>query len=335
MVEVGLPYSDPIADGPVIAASYQRALDRGIRLGPIFETIKSLRMGEGGPAVEAPLVTMSSYSIILRRGLERFVDEAKASGIDGLIVPDLPVEEAGMLADLVSSRDLRLIQLITPRTPECLGDREVDHGVYLLRLRSGNYRGADRTASRCLRGRELAAYTDRSTNLHWLRHQPAGAYPGPGPDRGWPDRWQCPGSPPDRVRRRLARSVGRSDWRIHRGTGRCAAGLTRSVRDIGCRKVRSTVEIGERDRSVLPHRLVPDQDGGGVDETVPSRASSGRILSLNRVHERDERVSGVIAGRVDLEGRTTMCPGIIGEFQGLPGGDEGGVLVGSAQSDSP
>ncbi|RUL88870.1 tryptophan synthase subunit alpha [Tautonia sociabilis] len=118
MVEVGIPYSDPIADGPVIAASYQRALDGGIRLGPIFEALASVRRGgEGEAPVEAPMVTMSSYAIILRRGPERFADEAKAAGVDGLIVPDLPVEEAGELATLVADRDLRLIQLITPRTP--------------------------------------------------------------------------------------------------------------------------------------------------------------------------------------------------------------------------
>lgn len=117
MIEVGIPYSDPIADGPVIAASYQRALDSGIKLGPIFETIRQLRNGHGGEAIDAPMVTMSSYAIIYRRGVERYLDEAKDAGIDGLIVPDLPVEEAGGLAELTGSRDLRLIQLITPRTP--------------------------------------------------------------------------------------------------------------------------------------------------------------------------------------------------------------------------
>ncbi len=70
---------------------------------------------EGG--VSAPLVTMISYAIILRHGCEAYVREAAAAGVDGLIVPDLPVEEAAELAKLVRDHDLRLIQLVTPTTP--------------------------------------------------------------------------------------------------------------------------------------------------------------------------------------------------------------------------
>ena len=117
MVEVGIPYSDPIADGPVIAASYTRALSKGVRLGSILAMLGGLRRGVGGVAIEAPLVAMCSYAIIHRHKPERFVREAAEAGLDGLIVPDLPFEEAEGLARIVAEHDLRLIQLVTPRTP--------------------------------------------------------------------------------------------------------------------------------------------------------------------------------------------------------------------------
>jgi tryptophan synthase alpha chain len=118
MVEVGIPYSDPIADGPVIAASYHRALTRGVRLSHIFQTLKSLRAETlDGPVAVAPIVTMCSYAIIHRLGPESYLDQAVESGVDGMIVPDLPVEEAEGLLKLATARNLRLIQLVTPTTP--------------------------------------------------------------------------------------------------------------------------------------------------------------------------------------------------------------------------
>jgi tryptophan synthase alpha chain len=112
MCEVGIPYSDPIADGPVIQASYTRALEGNIRLAEILGTL-----GRVAPPLEAPLVTMLSYAIIYRRGVEAYVAEAKAAGLAGLIVPDLPVQEAAPLAECCRREDLSLIQLITPTTP--------------------------------------------------------------------------------------------------------------------------------------------------------------------------------------------------------------------------
>ncbi len=118
MIEVGIPYSDPIADGPVIAASYTRALRGGVKLSRIFETFRTLRAEDiDGPTAGAPLVAMISYAIIHRQGVETFLDEAATAGFDGLIVPDLPVEESESLSRLTLARDLRLIQLITPTTP--------------------------------------------------------------------------------------------------------------------------------------------------------------------------------------------------------------------------
>jgi tryptophan synthase alpha chain len=113
LCELGIPYSDPIADGPVIQASYTRTLDRKIKLAEILEMLGRLT-----PQLAAPLVTMVSYAIVYRRGLAQYVALAKASGVAGLIVPDLPVEEAGPLSEICRREDVSLIQLITPTTPE-------------------------------------------------------------------------------------------------------------------------------------------------------------------------------------------------------------------------
>jgi len=112
LCEVGIPYSDPIADGPVIQASYTRALDRKIKLAQILEML-----GRTSPKVSAPLVTMVSYAIILRHGPQRYVDDARAAGVAGAIVPDLLVEESAELAAICRKADFSLVQLVTPTTP--------------------------------------------------------------------------------------------------------------------------------------------------------------------------------------------------------------------------
>lgn len=109
--EVGIPYSDPIADGPVIQASYTRALDKGVKLNGILEML-----GKTTPDLAAPVVTMVSYAIVLRVGPEKYVQQAKAAGVAGAIVPDLPSEEAKALSKICAANDFSLIQLVTPTT---------------------------------------------------------------------------------------------------------------------------------------------------------------------------------------------------------------------------
>ena len=111
LCEVGIPYSDPIADGPVIQASYTRALDKGVKLDSILDML-----GKTTPDLSAPVVTMVSYAIILRVGPEQYVEKAKAAGVDGAIVPDLPAEEAKSLSKICRAHDFSLIQLVTPTT---------------------------------------------------------------------------------------------------------------------------------------------------------------------------------------------------------------------------
>ncbi len=112
LCEVGIPYSDPIADGPVIQASYTRALAHNIKLARILEMLSRV-----APQVSAPIVTMVSYAIVYRHGLGKYVNDAQRAGAAGAIVPDLLVEEAPEFAKLCRAADFSLIQLVTPTTP--------------------------------------------------------------------------------------------------------------------------------------------------------------------------------------------------------------------------
>ncbi len=112
LFEIGVPYSDPIADGPVISSSYQRALDGGFRLRQVFELGQTMQA-----AAMPPAVTMVSYSIIHRMGVDAYLDAAIGAGYCGAIVPDLLVEEAAPLRDRCRQRAFDLIQLVTPTTP--------------------------------------------------------------------------------------------------------------------------------------------------------------------------------------------------------------------------
>ena len=125
LIEVGFPYSDPIADGPVIQASYTRALDAGFKVDKIFSTIDSLATNN-----LPPLVAMVSYGVVFRKGVEPFVERAKTAGFSGFIIPDLPADEAADVGEIVRSRNLDLIQLVSPMTPR-------DRAVKILQSASG------------------------------------------------------------------------------------------------------------------------------------------------------------------------------------------------------
>ncbi len=112
MCELGIPYSDPIADGPVIQESYTRALNKNLKLAEILEMLNGVTKD-----LAAPIVTMASYAIIYRHGLERYIADAKAAGVAGAIVPDLLVDEADEMAELCQREDFSLTLLVTPTTP--------------------------------------------------------------------------------------------------------------------------------------------------------------------------------------------------------------------------
>lgn len=114
LVEIGMPYSDPLADGPTIQASSQVALKNGMSLEILFQQITEARK-----AVDIPLILMGYFNQVMQYGEERFVRQAKASGIDALILPDLPVEEYELhYKDLFEKHDMQIVFLITPQTPE-------------------------------------------------------------------------------------------------------------------------------------------------------------------------------------------------------------------------
>src|SRR5512140_2686800 len=112
LIEVGLSFSDPLADGPVIQKATQVALENGITVRKSLEAVKELRTR----GVEIPLVLMGYYNPMLAYGLEKFIREANAAGIDGFIIPDLPVEEAeefvSVLAGMGGRPSLPLIQML-------------------------------------------------------------------------------------------------------------------------------------------------------------------------------------------------------------------------------
>lgn len=112
LCELGVPYSDPIADGPVIQASYTRARGAGITLDGVLSIAK-----QASATATMPILAMVSYSIIFRRGIDRFVTDAKAAGLAGFVVPDLPLEESDELDAACRTAGLALVRLVTPTTP--------------------------------------------------------------------------------------------------------------------------------------------------------------------------------------------------------------------------
>ncbi len=111
IVEIGFPFSDSIADGPVIQASFHHALGRGHRVEDAFRLVEDVRS-----RVDCGLVAMVCYSIVSRIGLDRFMARAADAGFDGVILPDVPVEEAGVTVAAASRAGLCHIGLVAPTT---------------------------------------------------------------------------------------------------------------------------------------------------------------------------------------------------------------------------
>ncbi len=112
LIELGVPFSDPLADGPVIQRASQRALASGVTLARVLELVREAR-GE----VSIPLVFLTYYNPVLAFGLKAFAQTAVEAGVDGVIVADLPPEEAGPLSAEVRAAGLDLIHLVAPTSP--------------------------------------------------------------------------------------------------------------------------------------------------------------------------------------------------------------------------
>jgi tryptophan synthase alpha chain len=156
LCEIGFPYSDPIADGPVIQASYARALAAGTRVPDILDMTRDL-----APQLTIPLVGMLSYSIVRRKSPAQFAQQAALCGLAGLIVPDLPGEESSELAAACRDSAISLIQLIAPTTSPDRARRILPHASGFIYLVSSTGLTGERT--------EIPRGTiDR---VHWLRQE--------------------------------------------------------------------------------------------------------------------------------------------------------------------
>lgn len=111
-VEIGVPFSDPMADGPTIQKTSQEALKQGVTLAWILETLTTME-----PKPEAPILLMGYLNPFLAFELPRLAEAAEAAGVSGFIVPDLPFEEAETFRSLMAQRGMGLVQLVTPVTP--------------------------------------------------------------------------------------------------------------------------------------------------------------------------------------------------------------------------
>lgn len=131
MIEIGLPFSDPLADGPTIQSSSNVALKNGMTTKILFEQIKDIRQ-----TVTIPLIIMGYFNPILQFGIDTFLKNCQKTGIDGLIIPDLPLEiYLSEYKNLFESYGISMIFLITPQTPEeriRLIDRNSNTFIYMV-----------------------------------------------------------------------------------------------------------------------------------------------------------------------------------------------------------
>ncbi|TAE58920.1 MAG: tryptophan synthase subunit alpha [Nostocales cyanobacterium] len=109
IIELGVPYSDPLADGPVIQAAATRALQKGTTLDQVLTMVKEVT-----PKLKAPIILFTYYNPIMHRGIDKFLAQIKDAGVAGLVVPDLPLEEAAGLIKPASERDIDLVLLVAP-----------------------------------------------------------------------------------------------------------------------------------------------------------------------------------------------------------------------------
>ncbi|MGB5972776.1 MAG: tryptophan synthase subunit alpha [Nodosilinea sp.] len=109
-IELGVPYSDPLADGPVIQAAATRALQKGVTLAAVLAMVTGMQ-------IQAPLILFTYYNPILNRGIDRFMADLSAAGVAGLVVPDLPLEEVDTLLKSAAAAHIDVTLLVAPTSP--------------------------------------------------------------------------------------------------------------------------------------------------------------------------------------------------------------------------
>jgi tryptophan synthase alpha chain len=112
-LELGVPYSDPLADGPVIQAAATRALQQGTTLDDVLALVKTV-----SPELQAPIILFTYYNPILNRGIDTFFQDIAAAGAKGLVVPDLPLEEVSGVLESATQHGIEVILLVAPTSPK-------------------------------------------------------------------------------------------------------------------------------------------------------------------------------------------------------------------------
>ena len=160
MLELGVPFSDPLADGPTIQMTSFRALQNGVTVRECLAVVRRLR----GSGVDSPLIFMGYYNPFLRYGPAKFLDDAAAAGLDGMIVPDLPTEEAAQFGEMCSNREIHLIPLLAPTSSdERIEDAGKAAGGFIYCVSLTGVTGARGTLSRATSG--LVERIRQHTNL--------------------------------------------------------------------------------------------------------------------------------------------------------------------------
>jgi tryptophan synthase alpha chain len=113
LIELGVPYSDPLADGPVIQAAATRALQRGTRLEQVLEMLKT-----ASPNLQAPIILFTYYNPIINRGVKAFMQQIAAAGASGLVIPDLPLEEVEDVLQTAKDAGIEVTLLVAPTSPK-------------------------------------------------------------------------------------------------------------------------------------------------------------------------------------------------------------------------
>lgn len=148
MIEIGMPYSDPLADGPVIQHSSMQALQNGMNIKTLFEQLNNFRK-QSVTQQDAPLILMGYLNPVLQYGFEKFCSDAKNCGISGIILPDLPINEYEKeYKDIFQKNGLDFIFLITPETSEAR-IRKIDSlsSGFIYAVSSSSITGSDKSIS--------------------------------------------------------------------------------------------------------------------------------------------------------------------------------------------
>ena len=129
LIEIGIPFSDPVAEGPVIQESSQKALAAGTNLDKIFDLVKKVRK-----TVNIPLVFMTYVNPVFRYGYDNFFKQCSVTGIDGIIIPDLPFEEKNEISEYAKKYDIKIVSLIAPTSQQRIEDiaKEAEGFLYIV-----------------------------------------------------------------------------------------------------------------------------------------------------------------------------------------------------------